>query len=383
MLEFLRRFFARQPAAAPAIPPPEPPPPPSNPVIRTELPELPTIRRVVRAHGNRLSVPAATALACRLLDIVSGSTTPLGGLNHDEVRFLPSGEAVIVAPYPYGAPGERGLRGSFWHLSPEQVRGLPLDARSDLFNIAVLLHEWIAGAPLFRAESDFTTLEAVRSAQLPPRPSAIPDALHRVLIRALAADPNRRFQTPSELRNALLPFADSFDPKSLLPRTVTVTPPEPPPTTPLTPGDEGERLVYADWLEEQGKSNEAAWLRQESALRSLEGAALDEALARLRDLSVKVGTEFMASVARPAVEGCSIRFGFKCPKQWDAMQRTEREEIRHCTGCGQDVHFCRTIEEAQALARQDACVALDPSLVRSEGDLDPTPAPGSYLGRLA
>jgi hypothetical protein len=98
---------------------------------------------------------------------------------------------------------------------------------------------------------------------------------------------------------------------------------------------------------------------------------------------IALGMEFMASVARPAVEGCPIRFGFKCPLLWDALRRTGRDEIRHCRGCRQDVHFCRTLDEAQLLSRQGVCVALDPSLVRTAGDLDPTPPEGSYVGRLA
>lgn len=385
MLEFLRRLFSLRPAAPPGGPAPKPPPP--FPVMRLELPGPTTLDRVLRAHGGRLPTQAAVFLACRLCEVLSGTSEPLGGLNHDDVRFLPTGDVVIAGPYAFAA--RRGLRGSLWHMSPEQVMGLPLDTRSDIFNVATALHEWVAGGRLFGGDSDFAMLRAVRDAQLPPRPLEVPEALHEVLRRALAAEPEDRFETMGDFRAALLPFAGDFDAAALgelIRPAVSVLPPlspEPPPRTPLSPGEEGARLVYADWLEEHGKRTEASWLRQESALRSLQGPALEEALLRLRELSEKVGTEFMASVARPAVEGCPIRFGFKCPLKWEAMRRTEREGIRHCAGCRQDVHFCRTLEQAQELTRQGACVALDPSLVRAEGDLDPTPAPGSYVGRLA
>ena len=346
-----------------------------------------SLERVLRVHDDRLPIEAATSLACRLCEILSGSSRPLGGLNHGDVRFMPTGEVVIASPYPYGGRRSGSLRGSFGHMSPEQLRGKPMDERSDIFNLATLLHEWIEGRRLFAGESDFAVLEAVRLAHLPPRPPAIPEALHAVLRRALASRPDDRFQTLHDFRAALLPFAGDFDAvafaKLLDPGFAAMPPlpPEPPPRTPLTPGDEGARLVYADWLEEHGKATEARWLRQESALRSLEGAALEQPLRELRALSAQVGTEFMASVARPAVEGCPIRFGFKCPLRWDALRRTENDEVRHCAGCRQDVHFCRTLEQAQELAERGACVALDPSLVRREGDLDPTAEIG--VGRLA
>ena len=391
MLEFLKRLFALSPTEPLVVPAPPPTPPAPRPRVlpQPESAGPATLEDLLRAEGGRLPTQAAVYLACRLCESLVGSTTALGGLNHGDVRFTPSGAVVIAGPYPYSAGRNHSLRGSLWHMSPEQVQGLPLDARSDVFNLATTMHEWIAGGRLFAAESDFATLEAVRYGRLPPRPAEIPEPLHEVLRRALAARPQDRFKTVTAFCDALRPFAGDFDARALVELLRPVQPdlpplpPEPAARTPLTPGDEGARLVYADWLEEHGQPDEASWVRQESALRSLEGARLEAALLALRELSAKVGTAFMASVARPAVEGCPIRFGFKCPLKWEAMRRTERDEIRHCAGCRQDVHFCRTLDEAQEWSRRGACVALDPSLVRTDGDLDPTPAPGSYVGRLA
>ncbi len=147
----------------------------------------------------------------------------------------------------------------------------------------------------------------------------------------------------------------------------------------MKPGDEVARLVYADWLEEHGKPDEASWLRLESRIRFPAGDELNAALLELSVLSDKVGIQFMGSVARPAVEGCPIRFGFKCPLTWASMKRTEREDVRHCAACRQDVHFVRTIDEARDVALRGGCVALDPSLVRTDEDLEV----GSSTGRMA
>src|SRR5215470_13007089 len=60
------------------------------------------------------------------------------------------------------------LKGKFSYMSPEQVRGLPIDRRSDLFAIGTLLWECLTGERLFATDSDFATLEKVRAADVTP-----------------------------------------------------------------------------------------------------------------------------------------------------------------------------------------------------------------------
>jgi eukaryotic-like serine/threonine-protein kinase len=57
------------------------------------------------------------------------------------------------------------LKGKFGYMSPEQVRGLPIDRRSDIFALGVILYEMLTGEKLFVGESDFSTLEKVRNSQ--------------------------------------------------------------------------------------------------------------------------------------------------------------------------------------------------------------------------
>jgi serine/threonine-protein kinase len=103
-----------------------------------------------------------------------------------------------------------GLRGKFAYLSPEAVRGLPVDRRADVFSLGVVLHEMLTGERLFSARSELATLAEVRNANVPP-PSArrpeIPAGLDRVVLRALAREPEERWRWASELRDALQPWA--------------------------------------------------------------------------------------------------------------------------------------------------------------------------------
>jgi serine/threonine protein kinase len=101
------------------------------------------------------------------------------------------------------------LKGKFGYMSPEQVRGMPIDRRSDIFAVGVILYEMLTGEKLFVGESDFSTLEKVRNADV-PLPSKlnpdIPKGLEKVLLRALAREPEDRYQWASDLQEDLMRF---------------------------------------------------------------------------------------------------------------------------------------------------------------------------------
>jgi serine/threonine protein kinase len=101
------------------------------------------------------------------------------------------------------------LKGKFGYMSPEQVQGRPIDRRSDIFAAGVLLYEMLTGERLFTGESDFSTLEKVRAAVV-PTPSKlnpdIPPELERVMLKALAREPDDRYAWASDLQEDLQQF---------------------------------------------------------------------------------------------------------------------------------------------------------------------------------
>ena len=101
------------------------------------------------------------------------------------------------------------LKGKFGYMSPEQIRGLPLDRRSDIFAIGVCLYEMLTGERLFVGDSDFSVLEKVRKAEVAP-PSTynrrIPEALEKIVLKALARDVDERYQYANELGDDLQRF---------------------------------------------------------------------------------------------------------------------------------------------------------------------------------
>jgi serine/threonine protein kinase len=101
------------------------------------------------------------------------------------------------------------VKGKFAYMSPEQIRGLPTDRRSDVFACGILLHELLSGKPLFLRDSDYETLERTRSAAIEP-PSAhdpsIPPELDRITLRALARHVEDRYPSALALRDDLWAF---------------------------------------------------------------------------------------------------------------------------------------------------------------------------------
>jgi serine/threonine protein kinase len=101
------------------------------------------------------------------------------------------------------------LKGKFGYMSPEQVRGLPIDRRSDIFSVGIVLYELLTGERLFVGESDFSTLEKVRNVEILP-PSTynrkIPDELERIVLKTLAKDVEDRYQNAIDLHDDLQAF---------------------------------------------------------------------------------------------------------------------------------------------------------------------------------
>ena len=94
------------------------------------------------------------------------------------------------------------LKGKFAYMSPEQIRGLKLDGRADVFALGIVLYELLTGERCFAAESEYALLEKVRNVEIrPPRQvnPNLPPEVERIILKALAKERDERYLTGGEL----------------------------------------------------------------------------------------------------------------------------------------------------------------------------------------
>ena len=138
----------------------------------------------------------------KILDFGLAKVTP-GAESSSQVVATNTQTGTLDGPH-LTSPGM--ALGTVSYMSPEQVRGRPLDARTDLFSFGVLLYEMATGALPFRGDTSGMIFEAVMNrAPVPPvrlNPD-VPVELERIINRALEKDRDLRYQHASDVRAEL------------------------------------------------------------------------------------------------------------------------------------------------------------------------------------
>lgn len=179
-----------------------------------------------RETGRTLPIPLACACItgmCEGLDYAHRKKDAMGrdlnvihrGLSLADVLVSYEGNIKVI---DFGIARAEGrltqtqpgiIKGKFGYLSPEQLDGLPMDRRSDVFAIGVCLYELLTGQRLFDAETPLEAVEKLRKAKVTP-PSVhnhrIPKSLERIVFRALAPNMSERYPYASELCDDLQRF---------------------------------------------------------------------------------------------------------------------------------------------------------------------------------
>jgi len=115
---------------------------------------------------------------------------------------------VAKATSRIAAETEAGqLKGKIAYMSPEQLRGEPVDRRTDVFALGIVLYMLLTGVHPFRGEDQTRTIENITSDE-PARPirkyvPSLRPALEAVVAQALAKEPSRRFPSANDLLKAL------------------------------------------------------------------------------------------------------------------------------------------------------------------------------------
>jgi serine/threonine protein kinase/Flp pilus assembly protein TadD len=137
-------------------------------------------------------------------------------LRHDGyIKVVDFGLAKLTAPAVNSDAGTRArvetgaatVEGTPQYMSPEQVRGVTADCRTDIFSFGAVLYEMLTGQRAFQTATAAEAIDAVLKEEPPALPAEVPLPLQRIVARCLEKDPERRFQSAQDLAFALRVFA--------------------------------------------------------------------------------------------------------------------------------------------------------------------------------
>ncbi len=187
------------------------------PYLLMELLEGETLTDLL-ASGRRLPTQAIIRIGRQLamaLDYAHERGVVHRDIKPDNIIIGPDGESVKIADFGIARLADSAnpnttqvgmMLGTPRYMSPEQATGNPIDGRTDLFSVGVILYEMITGQKAFDAESIGTLI--VQIAQKDPVPirqlnADAPPGLQKIVSKLLHKKPERRFQTGAGLQAAL------------------------------------------------------------------------------------------------------------------------------------------------------------------------------------
>ena len=121
------------------------------------------------------------------------------------IAKLPSAETVTVTDKAIG---------TVYYISPEQASGKPIDPRSDLYSVGVMLYEMVTGTLPFSADSPVSVaLMQIHNTPRPPRALCpeLPLGLQQIILRAMEKDPDRRYQSAREMLRHIVALKNNPD----------------------------------------------------------------------------------------------------------------------------------------------------------------------------
>jgi len=186
-----------------------------EPYLVVELLRGKTLRGVIKKEG-RVNVKRAASYAWQALQGLS-AVHGAGILHRDlkpaNIMLEPSPgpiERVVLIDFGFATfegsaklTAQGTVVGSLRYIAPERLRGEPIDQRSDVYAIGVMLFELLMGVPPFHDDDDFALIEKHLHDEPPPLDPDMPPELDAVIVRSLAKHQDDRYATAAEMAAAI------------------------------------------------------------------------------------------------------------------------------------------------------------------------------------
>jgi eukaryotic-like serine/threonine-protein kinase len=195
-----------------------------TPFIATEYVQGKTLRTVMSSgkvkmqHAVEIAIQTASALAAaHEAGIIHRDIKPENILQRPDgyVKVVDFGVAKITQEDGSAEITEIGqVVGTVKYMSSEQVRGLTVDARSDIFSLGVVLYEMLAGVAPFEGKTKSDLIAAILEKNMPPLSyysPELPHELESIVMKMLEKDREHRYQTARELLNELKTFKHALE----------------------------------------------------------------------------------------------------------------------------------------------------------------------------
>ncbi len=250
---------------------------------------------VVSEAGERFELGTAAWVCARVAEgmhsaheLVDEAGAPLGVIHRDvnptNIFLTHSGEVKLIdfglarARVRASKSADGIVKGKIPYLAPEQAHGKPIDRRIDVYALGTTLWEMSTMKRLFKRDNDVATLRAIRDAHVPdPRDEDpdFPEALWKIIDRALRRDRDERYATAEEMRTDLDAFARA--------------------TGPHAP----KLAAFVERLFPGGEERQTKWLRDAAAVRIPAGTMAPPAPVPIASSSLLEAARDSASRARP------------------------------------------------------------------------------------
>lgn len=149
--------------------------------------------------------------AAHQVDIVHRDLKPLNILINDQsmVKVVDFGVSAVTSHMGTRLTRVGTLLGTPAYIAPEQVRSRAIDARTDIYSLGVVMYEIFTGQPPYLGDDMSVLFQHVEGNVVPPRqlnPDIAP-ALEEIILKAMAVEPDQRFQNMDALRKGLVEFS--------------------------------------------------------------------------------------------------------------------------------------------------------------------------------